>query len=528
MKNSYFVLGSGPAAIACVKALLSQGKHVTVLDAGETLEPARKEVLDRVASQPPEKWDPADLALLRGDQEKGHGNIHLKLLYGSDYPYRDESASMQADREESPFHYSLAKGGLSSVWGASLLPVHPDDIRDWPFPYEDLIPHYQAIFDWLPTAAGAPDGLEDILPSYSKKPEPLRFSNQIESFVQDLETGKPQDIRFGRSRQAVFTAGRNGGPGCTYCGRCLYGCPYGLIYSAGHTLEDLQRDGQIDYIDCHRVERLEQKDGFVVIHTTDLRTGEAARFEAGRVFVGTGILPTAWLILRSRDAIGKKVVMKDSQYFIYPFLRLPLTRGVQNEQLHTLSQLYMEIRDPKISKHLVHLEVFSFSDYLKRALMQTPLRFVLGIPWIAEQFFGRVLIMQGFLHSEDSRTFSVELQNGSDGRPRLHLEANKSGPGFAQAVKTGIKLLTQALKLRGVPILPALQFADPGRSYHSGGGFPMRKNPTEWETDPLGRLSGWDRIHIVDASTFPSIPATTMALNIMANAHRIGTAAAKL
>jgi len=528
MNNRYFVLGSGPAAMACVQALLARGKRVTVLDAGGTLEPARQEVLDRVAGQPPSAWDAADLAMLRGEQEKGHGNIHLKLLYGSDYPYRDDGDSMQADREASPFHYSLARGGLSSVWGASLLPVHRDDIADWPFPYEDLVPHYRAVFDWLPTGAGSPDGLEDILPSYSQKPEPLRFSRQMESFVQDLEKGCPGDIRFGRSRQAVFTGGRNGGPGCVYCGLCLYGCPYGLVYSTAHTLADLRRDGKIEYLDCQRVERLEQSGGQVTIHTTDLRTGGAARFEAGRVFVGTGILPTAWLVLNSRDAAGKKVVMKDSQYFIYPFLRWPLTRGVESEDLHTLAQLYMEIRDPWISKHLVHLEIFSFSDYLKRALLQTPLRFVLGNRWAAEQFFGRVLIMQGFLHSDDSRTFSVELQSVGSGRPRLHLEANKSGPGWSQAVKTGLKLLGNAHRLRGIPILPALQFADPGRSYHSGGGFPMRKDPGEWETDPLGRLPGWDRIHLVDASTFPSIPATTMGLNIMANAHRIGSAAAGL
>jgi len=522
-----FVLGSGPAAIACAQALVARGRRVTILDAGGKLEPARQGVLDRVAAGTPGEWDEPDLAVLRGEQEMGHGNIHQKLLYGSDYPYRDAEDSMQVGREASPFHYSLAQGGLSSVWGASLLPVDPGDIRDWPFPYEDLVPHYRAIFDWLPTAAGAPDGLAENLPSYSKNPEPLRFSNQIESFVRDLEKGCPDGMSFGRSRQAVFTAGRAGGPACVYCGLCLYGCPYGLIYSTAHTLEDMRKAGRVEYIDRQRVERLEQSGNTVRIHTTDLRTGGPARFETGRVFVGTGILPTAWLVLRSRDALGRKVVMKDSQYFIYPFLRGPLTRGVRDEPLHTLSQLYMEIRDPKISRHLIHLEIFSYSDYLKRALMRTPLRFVLSNPWAAEQFFGRVLILQGFLHSADSRTFSVELQE-SGGRPRLRLEADKRGPGLAQAVKVGLKLFSQAHRLRGVPILPALQFADPGRSYHSGGGFPMRKNPSEWETDPLGRLPGWDRIHLVDASTFPSIPATTMGLNIMANAHRIGTAAAGL
>ena len=67
MNNRYFVLGSGPAAVACVQALLARGKRVTVLDAGGTLEPARQEVLDRVAGQSRSAWDAADLAMLRGE-----------------------------------------------------------------------------------------------------------------------------------------------------------------------------------------------------------------------------------------------------------------------------------------------------------------------------------------------------------------------------------------------------------------------------------------------------------------------------
>jgi len=38
----------------------------------------------------------------------------------------------------------------------------------------------------------------------------------------------------------------------------------------------------------------------------------------------------------------------------------------------------------------------------------------------------------------------------------------------------------------------------------------------------LGRPTGWSNIHFVDSSVLPSIPATTLALTIMANACRIG------
>jgi len=67
-----------------------------------------------------------------------------------------------------------------------------------------------------------------------------------------------------------------------------------------------------------------------------------------------------------------------------------------------------------------------------------------------------------------------------------------------------------------------LQMAEPGRGFHNGASFPMRKDPAELETDILGRPRGWSRLHVVDASSLPSVPATTITFSVMANAHRIG------
>jgi choline dehydrogenase-like flavoprotein len=53
----------------------------------------------------------------------------------------------------------------------------------------------------------------------------------------------------------------------------------------------------------------------------------------------------------------------------------------------------------------------------------------------------------------------------------------------------------------------------------------MRRNPRAFEVDLLGRPNGFSRLHLVDASVFPSLPATTITLSVMANAHRIGGAA---
>ena len=68
-----------------------------------------------------------------------------------------------------------------------------------------------------------------------------------------------------------------------------------------------------------------------------------------------------------------------------------------------------------------------------------------------------------------------------------------------------------------------IHLANPGRGYHNGGSFPMSLNPNGPQTDVLGRPFGWNRIHLIDASVFPTIPAATITYTVMANAHRIAS-----
>ena len=79
--------------------------------------------------------------------------------------------------------------------------------------------------------------------------------------------------------------------------------------------------------------------------------------------------------------------------------------------------------------------------------------------------------------------------------------------------------------MKAAPISPMLRAGLPGRGFHTGGTFPMRANPGPFEVDVLGRPHGFERVHVIDASVFPSLPATTITLSVMANAHRIATAA---
>jgi hypothetical protein len=75
------------------------------------------------------------------------------------------------------------------------------------------------------------------------------------------------------------------------------------------------------------------------------------------------------------------------------------------------------------------------------------------------------------------------------------------------------------------PVLPMLTVSAAAKSYHFGSSFPHSAVRTSTTTDRQGRLDAWDNIHLVDASVFPNVPATTFTLTIMANAHRIASEA---
>ena len=116
----------------------------------------------------------------------------------------------------------------------------------------------------------------------------------------------------------------------------------------------------------------------------------------------------------------------------------------------------------------------------------------------------------------------MSLRREADG-PSLHVEADPK-PEAEQRVRRVVrKLLRHSWALGAMPLEPLLKIAKPGRSFHSGGTFPRRTTPGELETDLLGRPTGWQRLHLVDASIFPTIPATTLTFSVMANAHRIAS-----
>lgn len=515
------VIGSGPAGVACAKALLARGANVLMLDAGLELEPDRAQIVRHLASLKPAEWPPEQIAKLKEGMAADTTGIPLKLVFGSDFPYCDTREQIPWEGPEVAIQPSLALGGLSNTWGAAMLPYCEADIAGWPISIQDLAPHYRAVAK-ITHLAAQPDALAQLFPLYCDDAPPVPPSRQASLLLNRLNRHRAhfqeRGWHFGRARVAVRVADTGRSIGCIRCGFCMYGCPYGCIYNSAETVNTLRADPRFTYQGDVIVTRLRESPGRVAIEGFHRQTRAPLAFEADRAYLAAGIIPTAQILLRSQSAYDQPLRLRDSQYFLLPLVMARRTRDVQTESLYTLSQVFIELRRPQISRHTIHLQIYTWSDVVGQAVRKSlgPLKF------LAPPLEDRMLIVQGFLHSEDSRSISITLRRTGDGRDCLHLNPEPKPQARFTVKRVVRELLRQAPRLGGLVLPPMLQLAKPGRSFHCGGSIPMRQQPGPWESDRLGRPHGWTRVHAVDATVLPSVPATTITFSVMANAHRIG------
>lgn len=526
-----YVIGSGPTGVACAAALVDAGAEVTLLDVGRRLEPERQADVTRLASVEPEAWEPQMVAPLTPSPFRaGGGSSALKLAFGSTFPYAGEEGDL-GEQDGTVCVQSFARGGLSTVWGAAVLPCAVDEIADWPVKAEDFAPHYEALARLLGIAAG-PDDLTPVFPLYGAPAPAPPLSRQAAALSAHLGRHRAalaeRGFVFGRSRLALrFDNGGDPARRCRQVGLCLTGCPYGAIWSADDVLPLLAATGRFHYRGGWKVETITEHPGRdpVSVVARPVGGGEPRSFPAERVFLAAGVLSTLAIVLRSLGRYDEPVPVRYHPYFLLPGLARHPVAGVVSERLHTLAQLFIELRDARLSPHWIHMQLYTYSRTIAERLHGAVAR--LGpLGGLAERrLLGRLLVLQGYLPAESDVAIEARLVRNGAGGDALRLRGRL--PHHVRGRIRGVvwRLSRNARRLGIVPLTPLLHVGRPGEGNHVGACFPMRARPGALETDVLGRLRGHDRIHVVDASVLPSLPATTLTYTAMANARRIALGA---
>lgn len=542
-RSKNLIIGSGPAVVGAAMVL----DHVHVVDAGGSLESAPANRAASLGRKARSLWPKDDVEWLKSTLQPNTNGVETKLSFGSNYPYEIPKSGPAWD-VRGGLKPSFAFGGLSTVWGASALPYRQEEIKNWPITIKELESHYRAVLAET-GLAGVRDDLEEIFPSYYDAPSFLEASSQAEAVLVRWHKNRRKLIeggfRWGKSR--LLVSGKHVGASagrlsyhrsnelaaenaCVECGMCMYGCPYDLIYSSRKSIRKWEEVGKIKYEAGILVEGFQELADRVEVWGRNLSTGAEWRGETERLFVGGGVLSSTAMVMRSLGIENRSVEILDSQYFTVPILSFRGTSGVREGSLHTLAQIFLEIMPAEISKRLIHLQIYTYNDMITRVLQQKagPLAGLLD-PMI-RQMEGRLFFLQGYLHSDESGRLRITMGATQGAQKKFSVEPMVNPKVGGTVKKVLAKLSSHFGDLGFCPILPMASLGEPGRSFHSGGSMPMggdsQKHPIV--TDRLGRPNGLQRVHVIDASTFPSISATTITLTAMANARRIACQAAEL
>jgi ferredoxin len=521
----HIVVGAGPTAVAAAKALVAAGTRVIVLDTGLSLEPEREAARRRMAATTPEMWQPSDQALTRFSANGASGPGY-KRLFGSDLAFRDDGALQLSAAPGVGARPSYALGGLSNVWGAGLLPYTDRDLADWPIAAAELADGYRAVLGFVPYAA-EDDELAEHYPLLRVPDGPLIRTQAGEALLTRLRRHRhalgAAGYRFGASRLAVRVGHPAPSNGCIYCGHCLDGCPYGHIYNAAQTIEELRREGLIEYRPGVHVDRVSERNGEVLIEATVLAGGPGITLQAPRVFLAAGAISTTVILQRS-GLLPPRAEIADSQTLYLPFAWAGRVGQTGREPGHTLAQTSIVLDDPDVSVNPIHITLYTYNDGLsERARDSHPRLSALLGPTLAS-ITRRLAIGICFFHSDDSDRVATNWERNSESvrlDPVLNPTTRITVTRFQRALRRSLG------RIGLVPLTPLAEIAPPGGGYHYGASIPMSSNPDFGECDTLGRPSTTQRIHVVDGSCFPSVPGGAITFSAMANAHRIATAATR-
>jgi hypothetical protein len=290
---------------------------------------------------------------------------------------------------------------------------------------------------------------------------------------------------------------------CNQCGECLLGCPKNHIFRPSTVWPGVKTKGKFQTLSQVWIERVgDSKSGIIVTVRDSANSIQEIEFDY--VFCGLGAIQTAALMIRS--SIANKVIVKDSQLIVTPFID-PILRsmGTQKSRI-SLSELFIIGTAPQIGGTLYSQLYGSSKTLTKMILTQIPLLRIIPRK-LLNLLLARVGIAMQFLDSDHSGYIEVTLQSEV-----VQVLATKS-----QSSTTALKVFPSFV-LFGLRLIPLSIFSrvyNVGDGYHLGSSFPYGISSAGNTSDIYGRPNEMQKLSIIDSSILNSVSSKPNLFNSM-------------
>ena len=527
MPGAVVVVGSGASAVHYSLTALELGWKVTMLDVGHARPPAVHPD-DSFEDLKRNLDDPA--AYFLGDDDSGilwpgAAGEYYGIPPHKDYVFRGIDPFAWKARGFEPL-VSFGQGGLAEAWTGGSFPFNDGDLEDYPFGYDELAPHYGKVALRI-GISGAEDDLARFMPVHEHLCEPLDLDEHSALLMGRYELNKSAvngRLRtwVGRTRAATIRDDTGTRRGCTYLGRCLWGCPRGSLWTPIQGLEQLRgRDG-FTYVPGVYVRHFEADDGGRVtrVHAERTDDGAAESFVVERLVLAAGTLSSSKIFLESlRRAGGEAPVLRglmDNRQVLLPFVNLDMIARPADTHSYQYHNLMLGLEGER-PRDYVHGLITTLKSALIHPIVQS-------VPFDLRsslQIFRNLHAALGILNVNwsDDRREGNTLSLDPDGRLVVEYAPPPDEP---RRMKRALRTLRKVLWKLGCIVPPGMAHVRPmGASVHYAGTLPMSTESDPLTTTPDCQSRAFENLWIVDGTPLPFLPAKNLTFTLMANATRV-------
>lgn len=509
--NNVIVIGSGLSAYGAIIAALERKCMVTILDIGDEIPKALSDQIELIKKENPQKIFEQVFQLKKsvGMSNLLSKKIPQKTLFGSKFFYKELLL-----KDGHSFPYTEAQGGYSVAWGGAVLAPQKSDLEDLPFGFESLEESFHSVATHI-SMPHFKDELTDLFPNFGNPNPPVTLSPSQVKLLKNVE--KLNKIKKGRiyvSGQARLATKAGGLQACQYCGMCSNGCVYNAIFSSKQAILELINSGRVLYHSNKRVtDVIENQEGVVVVAVNHKDAIEY--FPADYVFVGAGAYNSTRIASNIRKN-SESIRFKKTGGFVRPYFSIK-KNGFDWPAQNTQANVFLEIKNARISKYWIHSQISTPNEIVIEASGHIEKKWKYNVISAARKFFlSHLVIVMTNLHSKDGPYYEMQINPSKNATGELRV--SQSYIKHEKRIDRHLRLLFLQIGFLALPF--GKKGVSNGPGYHIGGSLPMG-GIGNLGTDYLGRLKGSVKVHFVDTSVLPNIPATTIGFLAMANAHRI-------
>jgi choline dehydrogenase-like flavoprotein len=336
-------------------------------------------------------------------------------------------------------------------------------------------------------------------------------------------------VWLGRTRSATARDDFDGRKGCTYLGRCLWGCPRESLYTPSITLRELARRDGFTYVPGRYVTHFELDGASRVsaVEALELASGARERIACERLVLAAGTLASSKVFLDSTArAAGSAPVLRglmDNRQVLLPFVNLDMLLRKHDPRTYQYHQLALGL-ERSVAKHYVHGLITTLKTALIHPIVQSVPFDLRSALYVFKNSHAALGILNVNFHDErrDENVLALE-RDGERSRLSIAYSPSRDEPARLGEV---LGTLRRALRKLRCFVPPGMAHVRPmGGSVHYAGTLPMSRARAPLTTSAACESHDYAGLYFVDGTTLPFLPAKNLTFTLMANARRVAARA---